>query len=74
MASQLRRLYWSKLPSERRNSQESGGLDSSGSTLSVDKESPIKTQSEALPVSLRCSKNVLVPKRESNDNAKSDKS
>ena len=51
MASQLGRLDRLKLPSERRNSEESGDLDSSGSTLSVDEESPVKTQSEELPVS-----------------------
>lgn len=70
MASQVGRLFRSKLPSERRRSDESCDLDSSGSSLSVDEESPVETQSEALPVSLKCSKNVVDSKRESNDNAK----
>lgn len=70
MASQRGRLYRSQLPPERRRSEESGDLDSSGDTLSVDEESPVETQSDVLPVSLKRSKSVLVPKRESNDNAK----
>jgi len=70
MASQQGRLFRSQLPPERRSSEESGDLDSSGDTLSVDEESPVETQSEGLPFSLKRSKNVLVPKRESNDNAK----
>ena len=52
------------------SSEESCDLDSSGSTLSVDEESPVETQSEALPVSLKRLKNVVDSKRESNDNAK----
>jgi len=56
MASQLGRLFRSKLPSERRSRDESCDLDSSVSTLSVDEESPTETQSEALPVSLKRSK------------------
>ena len=64
------RLYRSQMPPERRRSEESGDLDSSGDTLSVDEESPVETQSDVLPVSLKRSKSVLVPKRESNDNAK----
>ena len=61
------------MPPERRHgsSAESSDLDSSGSTLPVDEESPVELmQSEGLPVSLKRSKNVLVPKRGSNDNAK----
>ena len=59
MASQLRKLFRSKLPSERRSSEESCDLDSSGTILSVDEQSPVETQSEALPVSLKRSKNVV---------------
>ena len=70
MASQRGRLYRSQMPPERRRSEESGDLDSSGDTLLVDEESPVETQSDVLPVSLKRSKSVLVPKRESNDNAK----
>ena len=58
------------MPPEHYRSEESGDLDSSGDTLSVDEESPLETQSDALPVSLKRSKSVLVPKRESNVNAK----
>ena len=58
------------MPPERRRSEESGDLDSSGDKLSVDEESPVETQSDVLPVSLKHSKSVLVPKRESNVNAK----
>ena len=54
MASQRGRLYRSQMPPERRRSEES----------------PVETQSDVLPVSLKRSKSVLVPKRESNDNAK----
>ena len=70
MASQLGRSFRSKLPSERRSRDESCDLDSSVSTLSVDEESPVETQSEALPVSLKRSENVVDSKWESNDNAK----
>lgn len=70
MASRLGRSFRSKLPLERRSSDESCDLDSSVSTLSVDEESPVETQSEALPASLKRSKNVVDSKWESKDNAK----
>lgn len=70
MASRRGWLFRSQLSLERRSSEESGELDCSGDKLSVDEESPVETQSQALPVSLKRSKNVLVPERESNDNAK----
>lgn len=70
MASRPGRSFRSKLPLERRSSDESCDLDSSVSTLSVDEESPVETQSEALPASLKRSKNVVDSKWESKDNVK----
>ena len=58
------RLFCSTLPLDADESS-----DSSCSTLSVE-DSPIQTQSEAMPVLLRRTSNVVLPRSESKENAK----
>ena len=76
MASQRGKMFRSKLPSEPHNvvdstdSEESEELDSTVSTLSVDEGGPNETQPETMPVSLKRAIEVVVPRRESKENAR----
>ena len=67
MASQLGRAFRTKLPSEPSQlsdkEEDSSSFDSSCSTLSP-VDSPPPTQSEVMPVSLKRSPNVVVPRSE----------